>query len=981
MFLRLTNGHTMEFHEHPSGLYLHDAGNASQHSTAVTATTCAQTVAENKSTYTRRQLEAADDARRLHRLMGRPSPTRFHAMLANNSILDCPITVDDARRADAIYGPDVAYLKGKTVSQPASPHLATSPLVPLPTTLASEHPTVVLCGDIMFFLGCTFHMTVSRDIRYTSLRPLPNRLKSTLLRSVGADLALYSARGFTVTHFHGDGEYKVLESSFPAVDFAICAADDHVPEAERGIRTIKETMRATIHGLPYKRLPTTMVHGLAVFTQTALNATPHPDGASQELSPHTIVTGHGKPNYRNMKLEYGEYVQVYDGTTNNSKARTAGAIALYPSESEDGGYHFMSLATGKKIKRRSWTKVPISDLAISRVEAIAANENMPLISEENCLDEHDPNSTVDEDTYDQNYQPKHTDERASDHEMTTDAYTDESDDDDDTEGEDDDDDDRGHDPLYDDEPAGEEERETDHTQSTTDAPTVREEEREAPIVETVEEEEREQSENGPAGTTPGTPIETTDMFGEQEREHDDPKPQTDKVPPKRSGLRPNRGRDYSHRYAHLFAQTAASAPEAPSVTKEIRNAVHQLVFTQMSAEAGIKKHGQVAEEALMKEFQQFRDMDVFEPMDAATLTDENKKDALKAISVIKEKRCGKIKGRTVADGRKQRDKYTKAETTSPTVSTDALFLTMVVDAHENRDVATADVSGAYLNAEMDDLVIIRLTGKTVDLMCRVNPEWEKYVIYEGKTKVLYLRCNRALYGCVKSRILWYELFTSVLVSMGFKLNPYDPCIANATIDGKQCTICWYVDDTKISHVNAHVVTKILEKIEKRFNKLTITRGLKHEFLGMNIHFPGDGTVRILMDRYLREAITDSGLRIASECSTPAATTLTNIDPDEIALSKKHADTFHSIVAKLIYVGTQARGDILPTLAFLCSRVSCPTENDERKLKRLLGYLKDTVNEELILSADSLNTFSTWVDASFAPHTDKRSHTGGVISFG
>ena len=204
----------------------------------------------------------------------------------------------------------------------------------------------------------------------------------------------------------------------------------------------------------------------------------------------------------------------------------------------------------------------------------------------------------------------------------------------------------------------------------------------------------------------------------------------------------------------------------------------------------------------------------------------------------------------------------------------------------------------------------------------------------------------------------YKLFTSVLVGMGFKLNPYDPCIANATINGQQCTICWYVDDTKISHVDADVVTRILEKIEKRFNKLTITRGPKHEFLGMNIHFPGDGTVRILMDRYLREAITVSGLRIANGCSTPAATTLTDIDPGEIALPKNRADTFDSIVAKLIYVGTRARGDILPALAYLCSRVSCPTDNDERKLKRLLRYLKDTVEEELILSADSLNTFST-----------------------
>ena len=58
--------------------------------------------------------------------------------------------------------------------------------------------------------------------------------------------------------------------------------------------------------------------------------------------------------------------------------------------------------------------------------------------------------------------------------------------------------------------------------------------------------------------------------------------------------------------------------------------------------------------------------------------------------------------------------------------------------------------------------------------------------------------------------------------MGFALNSYDSCIANCTINGKQCTIAWYVDDNKISHVDPDVVTSIIEKIEERFDKMTVT---------------------------------------------------------------------------------------------------------------------------------------------------------------
>jgi uncharacterized protein YeaC (DUF1315 family) len=91
---------------------------------------------------------------------------------------------------------------------------------------------------------------------------------------------------------------------------------------------------------------------------------------------------------------------------------------------------------------------------------------------------------------------------------------------------------------------------------------------------------------------------------------------------------------------------------------------------------------------------QQRDLDVYEILDPLTLTQEQKRAALRAINLLKEKRNGDLKGRTVADSRKQRPLYTKAETASPTVSTIALILTIMIDAFERRDVATADVAGA-----------------------------------------------------------------------------------------------------------------------------------------------------------------------------------------------------------------------------------------------------------------------------------------------
>jgi hypothetical protein len=88
--------------------------------------------------------------------------------------------------------------------------------------------------------------------------------------------------------------------------------------------------------------------------------------------------------------------------------------------------------------------------------------------------------------------------------------------------------------------------------------------------------------------------------------------------------------------------------------------------------------GQVAIDALFGEFSHLRDLDVFDSQDPVKLTRTQKKEALRAINLIKEKCCGKIKGRTVANGKQERDLYytkQEEEMSSPTtISRDALVL-------------------------------------------------------------------------------------------------------------------------------------------------------------------------------------------------------------------------------------------------------------------------------------------------------------------
>ena len=99
------------------------------------------------------------------------------------------------------------------------------------------------------------------------------------------------------------------------------------------------------------------------------------------------------------------------------------------------------------------------------------------------------------------------------------------------------------------------------------------------------------------------------------------------------------------------------------------------------------------------------------------------------------------------------------------------------------------------------------------------------------------------------------------------------------------------------------------------------------------------------------------------------------------LDDKKSEIFHHIVAKLLFVSKRVRVDISPTIAFLCTRVSKSTEEDWEKLRRMLGYLKGTMNMKRIIGSDGLSTLRTYVDASYATHPDMKGHTGGLISLG
>ena len=125
-----------------------------------------------------------------------------------------------------------------------------------------------------------------------------------------------------------------------------------------------------------------------------------------------------------------------------------------------------------------------------------------------------------------------------------------------------------------------------------------------------------------------------------------------------------------------------------------------MTFAQMTDKKGIKKHGEIEVTVMYKEYKQLEYMKVMRSLNPDSLTISQNKVALRYINLIKEKRSRTIKGRVCADVRPQRCYITKEDASSPTISLESLFASLIINAHEGIDVVIFYVPRANLNADM-----------------------------------------------------------------------------------------------------------------------------------------------------------------------------------------------------------------------------------------------------------------------------------------
>jgi hypothetical protein len=105
-----------------------------------------------------------------------------------------------------------------------------------------------------------------------------------------------------------------------------------------------------------------------------------------------------------------------------------------------------------------------------------------------------------------------------------------------------------------------------------------------------------------------------------------------------------------------------------------------------------------------------------------------------------------------------------------------------------------------------------IRGRLAELMDQMAPEIYRTYITVGRANkpILYVKLQNGFYGCLRRALLFYLKLVEYLESDGFKVNPYNPCVATKIVNDKQFKITWQVDDLKLSHVDENEVTKTIE---------------------------------------------------------------------------------------------------------------------------------------------------------------------------
>ena len=342
----------------------------------------------------------------------------------------------------------------------------------------------------------------------------------------------------------------------------------------------------------------------------------------------------------------------------------------------------------------------------------------------------------------------------------------------------------------------------------------------------------------------------------------------------------------------------------------------------------------------------------------------------------------KLKARLVARGFTQTYGLDYQETFAPVAKLNTIRVLLSVAANLEWPLHQLDIKNAFLNGELKEEVYMTLP-----------PGFEK-----GRVDQV-CKLKKSLYGLKQSPRAWFDRFSKVLKSEGYKQGLSDHTMFVKTEEGKKCILIVYVDDIILTGDHIEEISRIKVALGKEFEVKDLGN-LKY-FLGMEVARSRLG-IYVSQRKYILDLLKETGMLGCSPEPTPIVVQkkrkkkshsdnkkeTEGDSEDEIEEEEEEENSdqeaidkgrYQRLVGKLIYL-SHTRPDIAFAVSVASQYMSEPKKNHMEAAYRILKYLKGTPGRGLFFRKQERRTVEMYTDADWGgSHPDKRS-TSGYCSF-
>ena len=316
------------------------------------------------------------------------------------------------------------------------------------------------------------------------------------------------------------------------------------------------------------------------------------------------------------------------------------------------------------------------------------------------------------------------------------------------------------------------------------------------------------------------------------------------------------------------------------------------------------------------------------------------------------------KARLVAQGYTQMEGIDFDETYAPVARIESIRMLLAFACHKDFKVYQMDVKSAFLNGILEEEVYVKQPPGFEDA---TNPEYV-YKLY------------KALYGLKQAPRAWYERLSKFLLENNFKMGTADKTLFTRQEKDDILLVQIYVDDIIFGSTNNDLCKEFSEKMSREFEMSMM--GELNFFLGLQIRQSDEG-IHISQSKYCKEMLKKFDMENTKPVSTPMSTSdkLTE-DPKGIPVDTKK---YRGIIGSLLYI-TASRPDIQYSVCKCARFQAAPKESHLSAVKRILRYLKGTINLGLWYPKGVPFNLVCFSDSDYAGHLVDRKSTSGTCQF-